>query len=102
MIVQLFFFILLLYLLKKVAWGPVMNIMEKRENYVPNEIEQAEKSRLEAEEASKKPTEQLNRPKQEPQQIIEDAKKAAESREEKIMASARPEAHRWKDAEQAI
>ncbi|WP_164217659.1 F0F1 ATP synthase subunit B [Virgibacillus sp. YIM 98842] len=101
MIVQLFFFILLLYLLKKVAWGPVMNIMEKRENYVANEIEQAEQSRLEAEEASKKATEQLNQTKQEAQQIIEDAKKAAESQEAKIIASARTEADRLKEAAQA-
>ncbi|GAB3789410.1 F0F1 ATP synthase subunit B [Virgibacillus kimchii] len=101
MIVQLVFFILLLYLLKKVAWGPVMNIMEKRENYVANEIEEAEKSRKEAEEASQKATEQLNQTKQEAQKIIEDAKNAAESQEEKIIAAARSEADRLKEAAQA-
>ena len=101
MIVQLFFFILLLYLLKKVAWGPVMNIMEKRENYVADEIEQAEKSRVEAEEASKKATEQLNQTKQEAQKMIEDAKNATASQEEKIIAAARNEADRMKEAAQA-
>ncbi len=43
MLVQLFFFIVLLALVKKFAWGPLMNKMEEREQYVANEIEEAEK-----------------------------------------------------------
>lgn len=46
MLVQLFFFLVLLALLKKFAWGPLMNMMEKREQYVANEIEEAEKAEL--------------------------------------------------------
>ena len=41
-------FIILLALLKKFAWGPLMGIMKQREDYVANEIEAAEKSRKEA------------------------------------------------------
>jgi len=40
---QLFIMIILLALLKKFAWGPLMGIMKQREDYITNEIEAAEK-----------------------------------------------------------
>ena len=45
---QLVMFIILLALLKKFAWGPLMGIMKQREEFVANEISKAEKSRAEA------------------------------------------------------
>ena len=45
---QLVMFIILLALLKKFAWGPLMGIMKQREEYISNEINAAEKSRAEA------------------------------------------------------
>ena len=96
MIVMLFFFILLIYLVSKFAWGPVMDMMQKREDYVANEIDAAEKSRKEAEKASKEAVERLTQTKQEAQKIIEDAKSAGLKQEEDIIASAREEAERIK------
>ncbi|MEC5424469.1 F0F1 ATP synthase subunit B [Virgibacillus sp. C22-A2] len=101
MLMQLFFFIVLLLLVKKFAWGPVMNMMEKRENYVADEIEAAEKSRVEAEKTSKEAFEQLQQTKKEAQQIIEDAKNAGVRQEQDIVQSARAEADRIKVAAQA-
>lgn len=101
MLVQLFFFLVLLALLKKFAWGPLMNMMEKREQYVANEIEEAEKSRAEAEEASKEAAEQLNQVRAEAQKMIEDAKAAGSKQEEQIIAAAKKEAERLKEAAQA-
>ncbi|MBP1969875.1 F-type H+-transporting ATPase subunit b [Virgibacillus natechei] len=100
MAVQLFFFLLLLFLLKKFAWGPVMNVMEKRENYVAGEIESAEKSRAEAEIAAKEASDQLHQTKQEAQKMIEDAKNAGVKQEQDIVESARLEAERIKQAAQ--
>lgn len=100
MVVMLFFFILLMYLVSKFAWGPVMNMMQKREEYVAGEIEAAEKSRAEAEKASKEAVEQLRQTRQEAQQIIEDAKNAGMKQEQDIVASARKEADRIKLAAQ--
>ena len=45
---QLVMFIILLALLKKFAWGPLMGIMKQREEHIADEINAAEKSRLEA------------------------------------------------------
>src|SRR5699024_10527918 len=87
--------------LKKFAWGPVMNMMEKRENYVANEIDAAEKSRAEAEKAAKDAADQLNNVRQEAQKIIEDAKTAGVRQEQDIIESARAEAERIKEQAQA-
>jgi F-type H+-transporting ATPase subunit b len=101
MITQLFFFLLLLFLVGKFAWGPVMNVMKKREEYVASEIEAAENSRQEAEKAAKEATEQLKQMKLEAQKIIEDAKTAGVKQEQDIIESARLEADRIKKAAQA-
>jgi F-type H+-transporting ATPase subunit b len=101
MITQLFFFLILLILVRKFAWGPVMDMMQKREDYVAGEIEAAEKSREEAEKASNEAVEQLKQTKQEAQKIVEDAKNAGVRQEQDIIAAARAEADRIKHAAQA-
>src|SRR5699024_5172771 len=96
MIVMLIFFLILMFLVSKFAWGPVMDMMKKREDYVANEIETAEKSRAEAEKANKEAVERLNTTKQEAQQIIEDARNAGLKQEQDIIESAKKEAERIK------
>lgn len=100
MLFQLFFFLLLLFLVKKFAWGPVINMMQKREEYVADEIEAAEKSRADAEKASQEAAERLKQTKQEAQQIIEDAKEAGQKQEQLIIKTAREEAARLKESAQ--
>lgn len=97
MVAQLIFFLILIALVRKFAWGPLMNMMEKRENYVASEIESAEQSREEAEKAAKDATEQLNNVRQEAQKIVEDAKTAGIKQEQDIIESARAEADRIKE-----
>ncbi|MDO6450068.1 F0F1 ATP synthase subunit B [Oceanobacillus profundus] len=101
MLVQLAFFIILLVLVKKFAWGPLMNKMQEREEYVAGEIEAAEKSRLEAEKASKDAAAQLNQVREEAQKLIEDAKAAGAKQEQDIVEAARKEADRLILAAQA-
>ena len=96
----LVFFLLLLYLLKKFAWGPLLNIMEAREKFVANEIEEAEKSRKEAAIASQEAQAQLLQMKQEAQKIIEDAKSAGAKQEQGIIEKALLESKRMKETAQ--
>lgn len=100
MLVQLFFFILLLILVKKYAWGPIMDMMHKREEYVANEIEIAEQNRAEAERASKEAAEQLRQTKEDAQKIVEDAKHIGIKQEKEILEAAHQEAERIKTAAQ--
>lgn len=92
----LFFFLLLLYLLKKFAWGPLLNIMEEREEFVANEITEAEKSRKEAAIAAEEAQAQLLQTKQEAQKIIEDAKNTGIEQEKAIIEQAQLESERIK------
>ncbi|SFM16374.1 ATP synthase F0 subcomplex B subunit [Gracilibacillus orientalis] len=81
-------FLALLWLLRKYAWGPLLNKMEERENHIANEIDTAEKNRTDAEKASHEANEQLKATRQEAQQIIEDAKKAGQQQEKAIIEAA--------------
>ncbi|MBA2175276.1 F0F1 ATP synthase subunit B [Halobacillus locisalis] len=98
MLTQLFFFIVLLVLLRMFAWGPLMNMMKEREDYVANEINTAEKSREEAQRMQREASEELKKTRQDAQSIIEDARKTAGQQERDILESARNEAERIKES----
>ncbi|WP_186576609.1 F0F1 ATP synthase subunit B [Aquibacillus kalidii] len=93
-------FLILMVLLKKYAWGPLMNKMEERENYIASEIDTAEKNRKEAEKASREAAEQLKQTRQEAQSIIDEAKKAGQKQEQDILEAARLAAERLKKSAQ--
>ncbi|MBU8905886.1 F0F1 ATP synthase subunit B [Desertibacillus haloalkaliphilus] len=95
---QLFVFVLLLILLKKWAWGPIMNMMKDREEYVANEIDTAEKNRKEAEKYLEEQRVEVKKAREEAQSIIENAKKLSDKQSEDILASARQEADRMKES----
>lgn len=101
MLAALFFFALLLVLLRKFAWGPLMSMMEEREKFVANEIDHAEKSRKEAAIAAEEAKKQLQETRQEAQKIIDDAREAGVKLEQDIVESALIEAARLKEAAQA-
>jgi len=94
MITTLVFFLVLLFLLKKYAWGPLMDMMEEREQFVANEIDTAEKSRKEAEIASKEAAAQLMQTKEEAQTMIQEARDAGVKQEADIIEAAQLEAER--------
>lgn len=91
-------FAILLGLLKKYAWAPMLGKMEERENYIANELDVAEKNRVEAEKATLEANENLNRTRQEAQSIIDEAKKAGVKQEEAIIQSAEISAEKIKEA----
>jgi len=71
-----------------------MKVMEEREQFVANEIEEAEKSRKEAEIASKEAAAQLAQTREEARTIIEEARNAGIKQEQDIIKSAQHEAER--------
>ncbi|WP_217586616.1 F0F1 ATP synthase subunit B [Lentibacillus saliphilus] len=100
MLVQLFAFIVLLILVGKFAWRPVVDMMKKREDHVASEIDAAEQSRADAEKDRAEAAEQLKQTRQEAQKIIEEAKNAGVKQQKDIVLSARHEAERIKQAAQ--
>jgi F-type H+-transporting ATPase subunit b len=95
---QLAMFIILLALLKKYAWGPLMGIMKERENHVNSEIDAAEKSRTEANKILEEQRALLKQARQEAHELIENAKKQGDVQREEIIVAARAESERIKES----
>lgn len=94
---QLVCFIILLALLRKFAWGPLVNMMQQREQHVANEIDQAEKTRAEAKKYLEEQRALVKQSQVEAQSLIENAKKQGEAQREEIVVAARAEAERLKE-----
>jgi F-type H+-transporting ATPase subunit b len=95
---QLVAFIILMFLLRKYAFGPLMGIMKKREEHISTQINDAEQDREEAKAYLAKQMEELKTARLEAQSLIEAAKKQGEQQSEDIVKAARQEAERMKDA----
>lgn len=97
-IIVLVMFLVLLALVKKFAWGPIMDMMQKREDYVKSEIEEAEKSRLSAEKLAEEAEERLKAMRKEAQDMMEKSNKLAAKQEQDIIKAAKTEAERLKES----
>ncbi|MEH7344308.1 F0F1 ATP synthase subunit B [Bacillus sp. JJ1532] len=95
---QLVMFIVLMALLKKFAWGPLMGIMKQREEHVAGEIEAAEQSRQEAKKLLEEQRNLLKQAREEAQGLIESAKKQGDLQREEIITAARTESDRIKES----
>ncbi len=95
---QLAIFLVLLALLKKFAWGPLMGIMKEREEHIANEINTAEQSRVEAKKLLEEQRELLKEARNEGQSLIENAKKQGDLQREEIIIAARTESERIKES----
>ncbi|GEL77250.1 F0F1 ATP synthase subunit B [Tenuibacillus multivorans] len=98
MLAQLVIFIILLALLAKYAWGPLMKVMKEREDHIANEIDTAENNRQEAERLMNDANAELKEARQNAQKIIEDAKQTAKTQESSMLDDARKEAERIKES----
>ncbi len=85
-------FLLLLGVLKKVAWGPIIDALEARENEIKDALNAAEKAREEAERVSSDYEESIRKAQAEAQQIISDGKAAGEKVKADIEATAQAKA----------
>ncbi|WP_077215062.1 F0F1 ATP synthase subunit B [Bacillus dakarensis] len=95
---QLIMFIILLALLKKFAWGPLMGIMQQREEHIAGEIGAAEQSRQETQKLLEEQRNLLKEARNEAQVMIENAKKQGDVQREEIISIARTEAERIKES----
>lgn len=101
-VAQIINFLILIWLLKKFLFGPVMNVMKKREEKVESRLEEA-KNRLE--EAEKKADEYQSRIddfEDQKDELIKEARRKAESHKKELIEDARAEAEklseRWNES----
>ncbi len=85
-------FVLLFLVLGKFAWGPIADGLEKRESRIAGEIHAAEKANTDAKALLGEYQHKLNAAADEVRQIIEQAKRDAETAGHKIVQKAREEA----------
>ncbi|MCG7343913.1 F0F1 ATP synthase subunit B [Sporosarcina sp. ACRSL] len=97
-IVTVIFFSLLMLLLKKFAWGPLMGVMNQRAELIANEIEAAENSRLESQKLLEEQRALLKEARDNAQSIVENARKQGETQREELIAAARAEVNRMKES----
>lgn len=84
-------FLLLFVLLKKLAFKPILGMMEKRENKIKESLSEAEKTRLEAEKLFTDYQKQIENARKEAQVLIDEGKKVAEKMKQEIVTKAEEE-----------
>ena len=90
-------FLLLVFLLKKFAWGPIIGALEKREQQIASDKQAAADARASAEELKKQLDKHLAQISDEAAQKIAAAVKTGETQKEQILAQAKEQAQRLVD-----
>lgn len=87
-------FLLLVYLLKKFAWGPVIGALEKRENQIESDKQTAQKARVDAEALKKELDDRLAQISSEAAQKMAQAVVAGQAQKDQLLAEANAQAQR--------
>lgn len=91
LIAQIINFLILVVILTKVAYKPLMKALEERKERIAASIEQADRERNEAEQLKRDYQQQLAMARTEAQNIVEKATRLAEQTREEIVSAARAE-----------
>ncbi|UUX33989.1 F0F1 ATP synthase subunit B [Fundicoccus culcitae] len=90
-IITLVAFVILLLIIKKVAWGPLMNILEDRRATVNADLDKASTERATAQEANLEAQKNLKEAKSEASQIVLQAKQQSLQIQDNMMEEAKAE-----------
>ncbi|RPI01494.1 MAG: ATP synthase F0 subunit B [Ignavibacteriae bacterium] len=85
-------FLVLLFLLAKFAWTPILKMLGDREGQIRSALEQADRARTEAEEMIKQNEKNLARAEEEYQKMIREGKMLAEKLKDEIVVKAKQQA----------
>ena len=88
MLVTIATFVVLLALLKKFAWGPLKEVMDKRERDINKDIDDAEQAKVNAQKLEEENRRTLKETQDEVQKILDDAKIQARKQHEEIIHEA--------------
>ena len=96
-------FVLLVLVLGKFAWKPLLKSLQDREGNIRDSLEQAERARAEAAELLKQNERNMARAEEEYQRIVREAKAFGEKMKEEIVSKARTQAqHELRSAKEEI
>ncbi len=81
-------FALLLWILKKIAWKPLLSALEGREHHIASDLEKAEHARKEAERLLAEHRQLIEHAERDARKLIEETKQMAETLKQGIVDSA--------------
>lgn len=84
-------FVLLVFILKKFAWGPILTALDKREKNIQDNVVQAQQAREDAEKLLSDYQQQLDSVKDDARRIIEEGRQKGEKAREELLEQARRE-----------
>lgn len=87
---------ILLWLLKKYAFGPLFSVLEKRSDMIQNQIKTAEQNRLDSEQLLQEQRQAIQDARKEAYDIIEQARQTSAKQSEDMLAQAKADAERLK------
>ncbi len=94
-------FVILMFLLKHFAWGPISDILKKREDKIANDLDSAEQSRIKAAKMEQEREQQLLASRSDAADIIKNAKESGELSRQNILKDTQEEVARLKSKAQA-
>lgn len=101
LVAQIVNFLLLLFLISRFAYKPILNMLNQRSEQIKESLEAADRARQEAQQSETNIQAQLDAARREGQTIIEQASRSAEQLREEIQQVARQEAETIKQRAQA-
>ncbi len=87
-------FLLLVFILKKAAWKPILDGINQREGKIRGDLDRAEKAQAEAERLRQQYESQLNEAQRTIQDMVSQAKKDADRSRAELLAAAKEESER--------
>ena len=90
-------FIILLLLLKKFAWKPILTSLDNREKFIKDSLDKAEKAQQDAEELLRQNQEKMAKAEEEAQKIIAQGRDYADNLKEQMLAESKAEAKKLID-----
>lgn len=93
-------FLILMFLLKHFAWGPISDILKKREDKIANDLDSAERSRINSEKMEQEREQQLLASRSDAADIIKNAKESGELSRQNILKETQEEVARLKSKAQ--
>ncbi len=102
LIAQILNFLVLVFVLAKFAYKPLLGVMEERKNKIAGDLEAAEKAKNDAEAVKAEYAAKLADARQEAQAIIDNARKTAQAAHDKIMADTKVEQEQYVAAQKEI
>lgn len=91
LIAQILNFLVLVFVLAKFAYKPLLNMMEERKNKIASDLDAADQAKTDAEAIKAEYAAKLADARQEAQAIIDNARKTAQAAHDKIMADTKAE-----------